>query len=288
MLLASNPLLTAVCAGLLGALFGSFLNVVILRLPRRMEWEWRRDAHDILDIPFDEPLPASFANGRSACPKCGHSIRWFENLPVLSWVALRGRCSSCRAPISIQYPLVEIATAVAFAAVVWQFGPSLAGAAGLVFTAVLIAAACIDWRVQLLPDDLVLPLMWLGLLLSPLGLFAQPEAAVLGAVLGYGLLWGVYWVHRGLTGREGLGYGDFKLLAAAGAWFGPVALLPILFIAACLVSCVGLLYLKRTGQGVRTALPFGPAIAVGSWLYLVAGQDVIKPLLDRLGLPLAL
>lgn len=283
--LALHPGLTLVFAGVLGCLVGSFLNVVIVRMPRRMLWEWRRDAFELLEQPFEEPAPANFFHGRSACPSCGHRIRWFENLPVLSWLALRGRCRGCGTSISAQYPLVEAGTGLLFLVVVYHFGPTPAAAAGLVLTAGLVAASGIDLRERLLPDAIVLPLMWFGLLLSVAGVFVHPAQAILGAAMGYLSLWSVYWLHHLLTGREGLGYGDFKLMAVAGAWFGPQAVLPVLFVAACLISVVGLIHLRRTGQGADTHLAFGPAIAIAIWLWMVIGPSHLAPWARLLGLP---
>jgi leader peptidase (prepilin peptidase)/N-methyltransferase len=285
LILALNPGLTLLCAGVLGALVGSFLNVVILRLPRRMEWEWRRDAHELLERSFDEPAHPSFFHGRSACPSCGHPIRWFENLPVLSWVALRGRCRGCGTSISAQYPLVEAGTGLLFALVVHHFGPTPAAAAGLVLTAALVAASGIDLRDRLLPDSIVLPLLWAGLLLSVGGVFVHPAQAIFGAAAGYLSLWSVFWLHHLLTGREGLGYGDFKLMAVAGAWFGPQAILPVVFLAACLISVLGLIHLRRTGQGADTHLPFGPAIGAAIWAWMLFGASHLGPWARQMGLP---
>jgi leader peptidase (prepilin peptidase)/N-methyltransferase len=283
--LALNPVLTIVCAAALGCLVGSFLNVVILRLPRRIAWEWNRDAHELLDKLFEEPAPPNFFHGRSACPSCGHRILWFENVPVLSWLALRRRCRACGTAISVQYPLVEAGTGLLFALVVHHFGSTPASAAGLVLTGCLIAASGIDLRDQLLPDGIVLPLLWVGLLLSISSLFVHPDQAILGAAAGYLSLWSVFWLHHLLTGREGLGYGDFKLMAVAGAWFGPHAVMPILFIAACLISFFGLIHLRRTGQGAQTPLAFGPAIASGIFAWMLYGPSHLGPWARALGFP---
>ena len=216
--LDQNPQLGYPLVAGLGLLVGSFLNVVILRLPRRMEWEWKRDARETLGEPeLYDPPPPGIVVERSHCPHCGHQLSWYENIPVFSWLALRGRCRSCKAPISIQYPLVELVTALLCVACVWQFGFGWQGFGACLLTCFLVALSGIDLRTQLLPDSLTLPLMWLGLIASLDNLYMPAKPALLGAVAGYVSLWSVVWVFKQLTGKQGMGHGDFKLLAALGA-----------------------------------------------------------------------
>ncbi|TAM00001.1 MAG: prepilin peptidase, partial [Rhodanobacter sp.] len=234
------PTVWIALAAVLGLLVGSFLNVVILRLPARMAASWRREARDVLELEADiEPLPPGIVREPSHCPQCKHPLSAADNIPLFSWLLLRGRCRYCKARISIQYPLVELLGGVLSAVVVWKFGPTWVALAGLLLTWVLIAAAGIDFRTQLLPDQLTLPLLWLGLLLSLPPMFVGAQAAIIGAAIGYVSLWSVYWAFKLLTGKEGMGHGDFKLLAALGAWMGPVALLPTILLSSLIGALVG-------------------------------------------------
>lgn len=262
-------------AGVLGLLVGSFLNVVILRLPQRMEAAWQREARDMLEIEAaDEPMPPGIVREPSHCPNCKHPLAARDNIPLLGWLMLRGRCRYCQAKISIQYPMVELLSGLLSAIVVWKFGPSLPALAGLVFTWTLIAAAGIDFRTQLLPDQLTLPLLWLGMLLALLPMFMNPSAAIVGAAIGYLSLWSVYWAFKLLTGKEGMGYGDFKLLAALGAWLGPMALLPVILLSSLIGALVGgsLIALRRHQREIP--IPFGPFIAAAGWVWFVAGDGL--------------
>ncbi|WP_297917514.1 A24 family peptidase [Metallibacterium sp.] len=273
-----------VAAGVLGLLVGSFLNVVILRLPERLLHGWRREAEAILaeargeDAPEPAPdtasanAPPGIVREPSHCPQCKHRLAARDNIPLLSWLLLRGRCRYCKAPISIQYPLVELLTGVLSAVTLWHFGANAQGAAAVVFTWVLIAASGIDLRTQLLPDQLTLPLLWLGLLLALAPVFVAPEQAILGAALGYLALWSVYWAFKLLTGKEGMGYGDFKLLAALGAWMGAWALLPIVLISSIVGALIGSLYLALSRKGHGVPIPFGPYLAIAGWIWLLAGS----------------
>ncbi|MBO9665052.1 A24 family peptidase [Dokdonella sp.] len=262
--------------GLLGLLVGSFLNVVILRLPRRLEHEWRLQARELLASEGDaEAPPPDLVFTGSHCPQCKHRLSVFDNIPLLSWLALRGRCRYCKASISWQYPLVELLTALASTTIACKFGLGWPLGAGLAFTWILIAAAGIDARTQLLPDQLTLPLLWLGLLLTLVPLFVSPSAAIVGAAIGYLSLWSVYWLFKLATGKEGMGYGDFKLLGALGAWMGASALLPIVLLSALVGAVVGGLVLALRGQDRSTPIPFGPFIAAAGWVWFVFG--------DRLG-----
>ncbi|MFY8194880.1 MAG: prepilin peptidase, partial [Novosphingobium sp.] len=239
-LIAQHPTAAIAAVFLFGLLVGSFLNVVILRVPPRLMWAWRREARDVLELPeVGEPEPPGIVVKGSHCPKCGHALRWYENVPLLSWLALRGRCSACKTPISAQYPIVELLTGIAFAVCVWRFGLGAEGAAAIVFTALLIALSGIDWHTKLLPDDLTYPLLWLGLAASVMTLFVPTQSAILGALAGYLSLWTVYQGFKLLTGKEGMGFGDFKLLAALGAWCGVSAILPIVLLSSLVGAVIG-------------------------------------------------
>jgi len=273
---ATQPGPLIALTGLLGLLVGSFLNVVILRLPRRLEHDWRTQARELLGHePTSEEKPPDLVVAGSHCPACKHKLSALDNIPVVSWLALRGRCRYCRAPISFQYPLVELLTALASATIAWKLGFGWPLAAGLAFTWILIAASGIDARTQLLPDQLTLPLLWLGLLFSLRPLFVPPDTAIIGAAIGYLSLWSVYWLFKLATGKEGMGYGDFKLLGALGAWMGVTSLLPIVLLSSLIGAIVGGTMLAMRGQDRSTPIPFGPFIAAAGWVWFVVG--------DRLG-----
>jgi leader peptidase (prepilin peptidase)/N-methyltransferase len=265
-------------ATVLGLIVGSFLNVVILRLPARLMHGWRQQSREILELSTEtnaEDVPPGIVWESSHCPKCKHSLSAFENIPLISWIVLRGRCRHCRAPISIQYPLVELISGLCSAAIVMKFGPTWQAGAGLLLTWTLVALAGIDVRTQLLPDQLTLPLLWLGLLLSLLPLFAAPSASIIGAAAGYLSLWSIYWLFKLMTGKEGMGYGDFKLLAALGAWMGPAALLPIVLLSSLIGAIVGGAFLAIRGHDRATPIPFGPFIAAAGWAWFVCGPTLL-------------
>jgi type 4 prepilin peptidase 1 (EC:3.4.23.43). Aspartic peptidase. MEROPS family A24A len=279
-LLQHDPSLLAAVCGVFGLLVGSFLNVVILRLPRRMEAGWRREARALLELPDDDaPPPPGLWSPPSHCLSCGATIRPWHNLPVLSWLWLRGRAACCGARLSWQYPLVELLTGVLAAVCALRFGWSPQLPAALLLTFALLALAGIDLRTQLLPDDITLPLLWLGLLLSLVPVFTSPVTAILGAAIGYLALWALYHVFRLLTGKEGMGYGDFKLLAALGAWFGAAALPVILIIAALLGTAVGLGLIALRRQDRSQPIAFGPWLALAGWVMLIGGSDLQRVLL---------
>jgi leader peptidase (prepilin peptidase)/N-methyltransferase len=279
-LLAASPPLAIGCALVLGLAIGSFLNVVILRVPRMMENEWNLQAAEVRGEPAPELAPFNLVTPRSRCGSCGHQIRAIENIPVLSWLFLRGRCSSCGAPISARYPLIELATGLLSAAAIWRFGPTAAGAGALLLTFFLITLTFIDFDTQLLPDDMTLSLLWIGLFLNLWGVFAPLESAVIGAIAGYLLLWSVYWLFKLATGREGMGYGDFKLLAALGAWFGWQALPSIILLASVVGAAVGVSLIVFRRHAREVPIPFGPYLAGAGLLALYLG----KPLSDWFGL----
>ncbi|WP_447732976.1 prepilin peptidase [Rhodanobacter soli] len=272
-------------AGVLGLLVGSFLNVVILRLPARMAAAWRQEARDVLELQADAtPLPPGIVREPSHCPHCKHPLSALDNIPLFGWLLLRGRCRYCQAKISIQYPLVELLSGVLSAVIVWKFGPSWAALAGLALTWTLIALSGIDFRTQLLPDQLTFPLMWLGLLLSLLPMFVTAPASILAAAIGYLSLWSVYWVFKLLTGKEGMGHGDFKLLAALGAWMGPVALLPIILLSSLIGALVGGTLIALRKHEREIPMPFGPFIAAAGWVWFVAGPGLLQGYMQLTGL----
>ena len=274
--LDQNPQLGYPLVAGLGLLVGSFLNVVILRLPRRMEWEWTRDAREVLEQPeLYDPPPPGIVVERSHCPHCGHQLSWYENIPLFSWLALRGKCRRCKTPISIQYPLVELLTGVLCVLCVWRFGFGWQGFGACLLTCFLIALSGIDLRTQLLPDSLTLPLMWLGLIAASDNLFMPAKPALLGAIAGYVSLWSVWWVFKQVTGKEGMGHGDFKLLAALGAWVGLAGVLPIILLSSVVGAVVGSIWLAMKGRDRATPIPFGPYLAIAGWIVFMWGDALI-------------
>lgn len=279
--MASHVLAFVLSAALLGLLVGSFLNVVIYRLPIMMQREWRAQAREYLECPpeqiserFNLLLPSS------RCPHCGHRIRSWENIPLVSWLALRGKCSSCRAPISSRYPLVELACGLLSGYVAWHFGLTWQAGAMLFLTWGLVAMSMIDIDHQLLPDSLVLPLLWLGLILNSFGLFVSLESALWGAVAGYLSLWSVYWLFKLVTGKEGMGYGDFKLLAMLGAW-GGWQVLPLTILLSSVVGAVlGTILLRVQRAESSTPIPFGPYLAIAGWIALLWGDRITESYLQ--------
>ena len=273
---AIGALLTPFGLALLGLCVGSFLNVVVHRLPQMMERAWKLESAEMLGVAAPELAPLSLSKPASRCPHCGHQIRWYENIPLLSWVALRGRCSACKTPISARYPLVELATALLFAAVAWRFPAQTATLVWCGFVAALLALALIDWDTTLLPDAITLPLVWAGLVAAAIGSTIPLPTAVWGAVAGYLALWTVFWIFKLTTGKDGMGAGDFKLLAALGAWLGWQMLLPIVLAASMLGAVVGI------GMKVSGALregryvPFGPFLAGAGLVVLYAGPDRVR------------
>jgi leader peptidase (prepilin peptidase)/N-methyltransferase len=272
-------LVEIVFAGVFGLLIGSFLNVVIHRLPKMMEREWRQQCAETRGEELPEEAPYNIVKPGSACPHCGHAIRAWENIPLLSYAIQRGRCSGCGAPISIRYPVVEAITGLLAAACVARFGPTATAVAAFGFVAALVALTCIDLDTFLLPDSITLPLIWAGLLfnlaMGPAG-FTDLRSAVIGATGGYLILWSVYWAFKLTTGKEGMGYGDFKLLAAIGAWFG-WAMLPLAILASSAVgAAVGLSMILLRRQGRDTPIPFGPYLAGAGLVILFWGQTLTQ------------
>ena len=274
--LQSSPALYVSVAALLGLMVGSFLNVVIHRLPRMMEREWREQCNS---LDGKETLPAAPYNlmaPRSACPSCGHVISALENVPVISWLILRGRCAHCKTPISPRYPIVEALTGFISGYIAWHFGFGTTALAALIFAWTLIALTFIDFDTQLLPDSITQPLIWLGLLLNLNGFFTGLDSALAGAVAGYLSLWSVYWLFKLVTKKEGMGYGDFKLLAAIGAWLG-WQMLPLVILLSSLVGAVvGLSLILFAGHGRQIPIPFGPYLAGGGLIALLWGKQITQ------------
>ena len=283
-LLASHALAFVLCAALLGLLVGSFLNVVIHRLPKMLELDWQQQARETLGLPEPENRTTyNLVLPNSHCPHCDHEIRPWENIPVVSYLALRGKCSSCKAPISARYPLIEVATAVLSGFVAWHFGFTWQAGAMLLLSWGLLAMSMIDVDHQLLPDALVLPLLWLGLIVNAFGLFSPLSDALWGAVFGYLSLWSVFWLFKLVTGKEGMGYGDFKLLAMIGAW-GGWQVLPLTILLSSLVGAIlGVILLRLRNADSGTPIPFGPYLAIAGWIALLWGGQITATYLQFAG-----
>ncbi len=278
--LAGSTPAFVLCSLLLGLLVGSFLNVVIHRLPIMMQRDWRAQAREFLELPAEPATTFNLVLPHSHCPHCDHQIRAWENVPLVSWLALRGKCSACRAPISRRYPLVELLCGLLSAYVAWHFGFSWQAGAMLLLTWGLLAMSMIDIDHQLLPDAIVLPLLWLGLIVNGLGLFAPLSDALWGAIAGYLSLWSVYWLFKLVTGKEGMGYGDFKLLALLGAW-GGWQVLPLTILLSSIVGAVlGSLMLRLQKAESGTAIPFGPYLAIAGWIALLWGGRITSSYLQ--------
>ena len=316
-LLTAYPALAIASAAVFGLLVGSFLNVVILRLPARLQWQWLRDAREVLaDAPrgaepapqqgHDEnrdegrdesragsalrgedgaeaPAPPGIVVEGSHCPKCGHRLAAWENIPLVSFLLLGGRCRGCKTRISWQYPAVEALTGLLFALVVWRYGISWQAGTMLVATGFFVAMSGIDARTTLLPDVLTLPLLWFALLVSLVPVFVTPGDAILGAAVGYLSLWSVYWGFKLLTGKEGMGFGDFKLLAAIGAFCGWKAILPVVLMSSVIGAIVGLALILTQGRDRATPIPFGPYLAAAGWVQMMYGGDLLGAYLRWMG-----
>jgi len=260
----------------LGLCVGSFLNVVIHRMPLMLERQWRADSAAMLELPTkeeDTAAPLTLSKPASRCPSCGHTIRWHENIPLVSWLVLRGKCSACSARISVRYPLIELLTALLFAACGWRFGAQPTTLLWCGFVAVLVAASAIDWDTTLLPDDLTLPLLWAGLIAAALGWTLPLSQAVWGAVAGYLSLWSVYWLFKLATGKEGMGYGDFKLLAALGAWLGWQMVLPVVLASSILGAIVGIGMKLSSTLREGHYIPYGPFLGGAGLVVMLAGPE---------------
>ena len=266
-----------------GLLIGSFLNVVIHRMPKMMQ----RDSDNYVAHESGKDLPHqdtyNLMTPRSACPSCGHKITAAENIPVVSWLALRGKCRSCKTPISARYPAIELLTAVVSGLLAWKLGTGVAGLSALLFAYLLIAMTFIDADTQLLPDDLTFPLLWAGLLVNINGTFVPLQEAVIGAAAGYMVLWAIYWLFKLVTGKEGMGYGDFKLLAALGAWLGWQMLPLIILLSALVGALVGITLIAFRRHDRNVPIPFGPYLAAAGWVALVWGEQIVDWYLGYMG-----
>ncbi len=272
-------LLTPPALVLLGLCIGSFLNVVIHRMPLILERQWRSESAELLGVSIEPVDPLTLSRPRSRCPSCGHAITWYENIPVISYLWLKGRCSECKTRISPRYPLVELLTGILFGLVGWRFGVAPVTLLWCGFVAVLVALSGIDWDTTFLPDNLTLPLLWAGLVASSVGWTIPLSEAVWGAVIGYLSLWSVYWLFKIATGKEGMGFGDFKLLAALGAWLGLKMILPIVLAASIIGAVVGIV--MKVGGSLRSGryLPFGPFLAGAGLAVMLAGPTRVLGLL---------
>lgn len=278
--LENSPAFLVAAAVFFGLAVGSFLNVVILRLPKMMERQWRAEC---ADLAGSTPPPEQSFNlmvPRSHCPGCGHRITALENVPVISYVLLRGRCSACRAKISPRYPLIEALAGVLSGYVAWRFGFGPAALGALVFVWAMIALSFIDLDTFFLPDDITLPLLWAGLLFNIFGVFTDLRSAVIGAICGYLALWSVYWAFKLATGKEGMGYGDFKLLAAIGAWLGWKMLPLVILLSSVVGAAIGISLIVLARHGRETPIPFGPYLAIAGVIALLHGEAINRHYLD--------
>jgi leader peptidase (prepilin peptidase)/N-methyltransferase len=278
LLSASTPFLL-VTAGLFGLAVGSFLNVVIHRLPIMMQREWQQQCAELGQIEATgdnaaEQGPFNLLHPRSRCPHCGHAITALENIPIISYLWLKGRCAACGAGISPRYPIIELVAAILSVLVAWHFGATWQTLAGLFFTWSLIALTMIDFDHQLLPDSITLPFLWIGLTLSLFNIYTDSHSAIIGALAGYLSLWSVYWLFKKLTGKEGMGFGDFKLLAMLGAWMGWQLLPAIILLSSVVGAVVGISLILIKGRDKNIPIPFGPYLAAAGWIALLWGQDL--------------
>ncbi len=266
----------AALLGVLGLLIGSFLNVVIYRLPVMLEAQWKAECADMQGQELPESAPFNLMVPRSRCQKCGHQLSWFENVPIVSYLILRGKCRSCATPISVRYPLIELAVGALFAYCGWHWGANATGLAWCGFGAALLALGMIDWDTTLLPDSITLPLLWAGLICAALKWthVALPDA-FWGAVAGYMSLWLVYWAFKLVTGKDGMGFGDFKLFAALGAWFGWQALIPIILMSSVIGAVIGIAMKFTSGLREGGYIPFGPFLAGAGLTAMLAGPNAI-------------
>jgi leader peptidase (prepilin peptidase) / N-methyltransferase len=282
-ILQQTPLLAISVGFLFSLLIGSFLNVVIHRVPIMLERDWAAQAAEFTAAANNQPVAENsqgdyqrfnLFSPRSRCPKCGHQITALENIPVVSWLVLRSKCSGCKAPISARYPAIELITGLLGALAIAFFGVTWAGLGALIFTWTLVALTCIDIDTQLLPDNMTLPLLWIGLIFNLFGVFAPLKDAVIGAMLGYLILWSIYWLFKLITGKEGMGYGDFKLLGALGAWFGWQKVPTIILLSSAVGAVIGIGLMIAAKRGKEVPIPFGPYLAGAGFLTLYFNQPL--------------
>lgn len=273
-ILQQNNTLFIALSTLFGLMLGSFLNVVIHRLPKMMEQEWHNNCLELQGKEISSSTKYNLCHPRSACPSCGHHISALENIPIISYLLLKGRCKGCKTPISMRYPLIEALTGALIGAISWKFGYSSITLMAWIFALALIALTFIDFDTQLLPDDITLPLLWLGILFNLNTGFTDLKSAVIGAMAGYLVLWSVYWLFKLIRGKEGMGYGDFKLLAAIGAWFGWQLLPAVILLSSTLGAIIGIALITLTKRGKDVPMPFGPFLAIGGIAALFFGQTL--------------
>ncbi len=285
-----HPTIYITYAGIIGLLVGSFLNVVILRLPRMLERQWQAecaafmDQDPILDQVSTPQEKFNLITPRSHCPQCQHVIKAWENIPILSYVILRGRCSSCQTPIPKRYPLTEFITGILSLVIAWHFAPGWAAIAALLLTWALITLSIIDIDHQILPDNITLPFLWIGLVLSLFNVFTDSHSAIIGAVIGYMTLWTIYQSFKLATGKEGMGYGDFKLLAVLGAWLGWQHLLTIILLSSLVGAVIGIGMIIFRGHNRSIPIPFGPYLAIAGWITLVWRDELFQFYLNWMGI----
>ncbi|WP_019385820.1 prepilin peptidase [Acinetobacter venetianus] len=274
--LVDNPTALYIAVGLFSLCIGSFLNVVIFRIPKMMEQEWHQECQMLLhpEQPIINEEKLTLSKPASTCPKCHSPIRWYQNIPVISWLILRGKCGTCQNPISIRYPFIELLTMVCSLIVAVVFGATVQMLLGLLLTWVLITLTFIDFDTQLLPDRFTLPLAALGLGINTFAIYTSPSAAIWGYLIGFLCLWIVYYLFKVITGKDGMGYGDFKLLAALGAWMGPMMLPLIILLSSVVGAIIGIILIKMRGENKPFA--FGPYIAIAGWIAFLWGDQIMK------------
>lgn len=285
--LEQSPVFLHLSVGILGLLVGSFLNVVVYRLPIMLQKGWRQECLAFLEQEDSQPTVSEVFNlsqPRSRCPSCGHPISALDNIPVISYLFLRGRCKSCKTPISMRYPSVELITALLSIIISVQLGPSVQTAVALLFTWTLICLTLIDFDTQLLPDSITLPLLWFALFVSLFDVFVTPKTALIGALAGYLTLWSVFWLFKLATGKEGMGYGDFKLLAAIGALLGWQMLPQVIMLSAFVGATVGLTLIAVKGRDKNIPIPFGPYLSIAAFIALIWGEKINTTYLTFVGL----
>ena len=275
-ILRSNTTVLVTFSVIFGLLVGSFLNVVIHRLPKMMEREWHANCLELQGKEAPQQAKYTIVTPRSACPKCGHNITALENIPVISYLMLGGKCKGCKTSISLRYPLIEAITGALIGLVAAKYGYTSTSLFAFIFVFALVTLTFIDFDTQLLPDDITLPLLWIGLIFNFNGGFTDLKSAVLGAIFGYLILWSVYWAFKLVTGKEGMGYGDFKLLAAIGAWFGWQMLPAVILLSSVVGAVIGIGLIVFKGKGGGTAIPFGPFLALGGIAALFYGAQLMQ------------
>ena len=285
-IILNSPVLLSLFAGIVGLMVGSFLNVVIYRLPVMMQRDWKKECQEFLELPITDQDAKTFnlAIPGSHCPKCNTEIKWYQNIPVFSYLFLQGKCANCQASISARYPIIEALTGILSAVVACQLGGQIETLFALLLTWTLIALSGIDFDHQLLPDNIILPMLWLGLFLSLFNVFTDPVSSIIGAIAGYLVLWTIYQLFKLFTGKEGMGYGDFKLLALFGAWLGWHYLPMIILLSSLVGAIIGTSMIIFVGRDKNIPIPFGPYLAIAGWIALLWGDKINSLYLTSTGL----